>query len=238
MSLKMPQKAMVLAAGLGKRLRPLTDDIPKPLLQVAGKPLIDWTLDQLEQADIDDIYINAYYRSEKLRAHVEQRERSRIHFIAEEELMGAGGAIQSTIPQLGPDPFFVLNSNIIWINKGRSAFERLADYWDNDKMDILTLIVDKATLPWFKGKGDFSVEDTDYRLRRLSSGQESPIVGTGIYLIHPRAFKEMPDGAFPLTVVLDEASRNGRLFGLKHQGEWYGITTVHDYQNVNRALTG
>lgn len=238
MGIEKPRKAIVLAAGLGKRLRPYTDEIPKPLLPVAGKALIDWTLDHLEHSEIDEVVINTFYRANKLQEHLAPRMFPQIHIVVEEELLGTGGAIQNAMKYFGKDPFFALQSNIIWINKTRSALDRLADYFDNDKMDILALVVDKTKMPWFKGKGDFMVEDTDYRLRRLPTGQDSPIVSAGIYLIHPRVFEKISDGAFPLTAVLDEAAGNNRLYGLLHQGDWFGISTAQDYQAVNRILTG
>jgi len=237
MHLKMPRKAMVLAAGLGQRLRPYTDTIPKPLLPVAGKPLIDWTLDHLEHAGIGDVVINSFYRADKLQEHVTHRLYPQVKMIMEEELLGTGGAIQNALPNFEGESFFVLHSNIIWINQGRPAFTRLADYWEDDKMDVLALVIDKTQLPWYKGKGDYLVLDTDYQLKRVAPGQDSPILSAGIFLIHPRAFANMPDGAFPLTQVLDDAHSRGRFYGLLHQGEWFGISTGQDYQTVNHMLS-
>lgn len=237
MSLKMPTHAMVLAAGLGKRLRPYTDDTPKPLLPVGGKPLIDWTLDHLAQSGVDHVVINTFYQSGKLRTHLEKRLFPKIHMIVEEELLGTGGAIQNALPQLGEDPFLVLNSNIVWINAARSALERLADYWDDAKMDVLALVVDRAHLDWFKGKGDFIIEDTDHRMKRASANSDTPIVSAGIYMMHPRLFKDMPDGAYPISSLLDRAASNGRLYGLVHKGDWYSVSTSQEYLAVNRLLS-
>lgn len=237
MPLKMPKYAMVLAAGVGKRLRPYTDETPKPLLPVGGKALIDWTLDHLQQSNVDHVVINSFYQSDKLRDHLQGRLFPKIRLVVEDELLGTGGAIANALPHLGHEPFFVLNSNIVWINAARSALERLADYWDDSTMDILALVVDKTRLPWYKGKGDFVIEDTDYRMKRASANQDTPIVSAGIYLIHPRLFTAMPDGAFPITHLLDQAAAKNRLYGLAHKGDWYSVSTTPDYLAVNRLLS-
>ncbi len=236
MSLEMPKNAMVLAAGIGKRLRPYTDETPKPLLPVGGKPLIDWALDHLKQAGVEHVVVNSFYQAGKLQSHLEKRMFPKIQLLVEEELLGTGGAIQNALPYLGDTPFFVLNSNIIWISKTSPALQRLAAYWDDARMDILSLIVDRHDLPWFKGKGDFTLEDSDYRMKRAPANIDTPIVSAGIHLSHPRIFKKMPDGAFPITLLLDEAANNGRLFGLAHQGEWYSISTTQEYVSVKRLL--
>lgn len=237
MSLKMPKNAMVLAAGLGKRLRPYTDETPKPLLPVGGKALIDWTLDQLKQAGVDHVVVNSFYRSEKLQAHLAKRLYPKTQILVETELLGTGGAIHNALPSLGDTPFFVLNSNIIWISKTSPALQRLANYWDDSRMDVLSLIVDRNDLPWYKGKGDFTLEDSDYRMKRAIGNNDTPILSAGIHLIHPRIFKNMPDGAYPMTLLLDKAGNDGRLYGLAHQGDWYSISTTQDYMSVNRLLT-
>lgn len=238
MSTPLPGKAMVLAAGLGKRLRPYTDETPKPLLPIGGKKLIDWSLDQLTGAGVNDVTINSFYRSQKLRDHLNTRALPKINFIVEEELSGTGGATRNALPHLGPAPFFLLFSNVIWDNQKTQALQRLSAHWNNDTMDVLALVLDRAELNWLKGKGDYVLQDADYRLKRAASGHDAPIVGTGLYLVHPRAFAKMSDGAFPITTVLDEASRNGRFHGLLHNGEWYYVNTVQDYMTINRILTG
>jgi MurNAc alpha-1-phosphate uridylyltransferase len=237
MSIPVPKKSMILAAGLGRRLRPYTDDIPKALLPVAGKPLIDWALGHLEQAGVDDTVVNVHYRADKLRAHLEKRMFPRVHFMVEEELLGTGGAVREALPLLGKTPFYLLHSNIIWVNKSRPALERLPDYWDDSKMDVLALVVEKDKLPWYKGTGDFVVDDTEYRLRRANPGEQAPLVAAGMYLIHPRLFANTSDGAFPLSILLDAAKKKGRFYGLLHEGEWYSVTTAHEYQAITKILS-
>ncbi len=237
MSIPMPQKAMLLAAGLGRRLRPYTDDTPKALLPVAGKALIDWSLDHLEQAGVKDVVVNVHYRADALCEHLKKRILPYVHIMVEEELMGTGGAVREALSQLGKTPFLVLHSNIMWINKTRPALQRLPDYWDDDKMDVLALVVEREKLPWYKGHGDFVVDDTNYRLRRAEPGEMAPLVNAGIYLIHPRLFIGCSDGAFPLTQLLDKAKRQGRFYGLVHEGEWYSITTAQEYQAITRILS-
>lgn len=237
MSISMPVKAMVLAAGLGKRLRPYTDETPKPLLKIGGKPLIDWSLDQLTEAGVNNVTINSFYRSQKLRNHLNARALPKINFVQEEELFGTGGSTLNALPHLGPKHFYLLFSNVIWNNKTTQALQRMAKFWNDDTMDVLALVLNRDDLSWFKGKGDYTLVDSEYRLKRATSGNDAPIVGTGLYLMHPRAFKAMSDGAFPITTVLDIASRNGRFFGLLHEGDWFYVNTVQDYMAVNRALT-
>ncbi len=237
MSIPMPKKAMILAAGLGRRLSPYTDEIPKALLPVAGKPLIDWSLGHLAQAGVDDVVINIHYRADKLRTHIEKRLFPRVHFMVEEELLGTGGAVREALPQLGKTPFYLLHSNIIWINKVRPALQRLPDYWDDDKMDVLALVVDKSTLPWYKGNGDFVVDDTDYRLRRAEAGENAPLVNGGFYLIHPRLFQNTSDGAFPISTLLDMAKKKGRFYGLLHEGDWFCVSTAQEYMAITKLLS-
>lgn len=237
MSIPLPQKAMILAAGLGRRLRPYTDDTPKPLLPVAGKPLIDWSLGQLEQSGINDVVMNIHYNADRLRIHVEQRLFPRVKFLVEEELLGTGGAVAQALPLLGKDPFFLLHSNIIVINKAQPALQRLAAYWNDDKMDVLALVTEKDKLSWYKGSGDYVVDTTEYRLRRPARGEQAGLISCGIYLIHPRLFYNCSDGAFPLTTLLDSASKRGRFYGLLHEGDWFSITTAQDYVTINRLLS-
>lgn len=238
MSIPMPKKAMILAAGLGRRLRPYTNDVPKPLLPIAGKPMIDWSLGHLEQAGVQDAVVNIHYGANQLRAHLERRLFPNIHIMVEEELLGTGGAIREALPQLGKTPFFVLHSNIMWVNKAHSVLQRMPDYWDDGKMDVLALVVDKDTLPWYKGNGDFVVADSEYRLRRTEPGEKANLVNAGVYLIHPRLFANSSDGAFPLTLLLDAAKKKGRFYGMLHDGEWYSVTTAQEYQAITRLLSG
>lgn len=238
MSIPVPAHAMILAAGPGKRLRPYTEETPKPLLPVAGKAMIDWVLDILGQSGVKAIVVNSFYGTQKLQQHLQQRAFPKIQFVIEEELLGTGGAIRNALPLLGEHPFFILHSNVIWISNGSPALQRLADYWDSDKMDALALVVDKTKLPWFKGKGDYLVEDSDYRLQRVMAGSDAPLLSAGIYLVHPRLFENLEDGVYPLNIALDEAQRNGRLYGLLHKGEWYSVNTVQDYATVNKLLGG
>lgn len=232
-----PKKAMVLGAGIGRRLHPYTDNVPKLLLPVAGQPLIDWVFDHLEQSKIEEVVINLPPKSEQVQEHLAKRLYPKIHFLVEDELLGTGGAIKNAMPILGRDPFFVLHSNIIWINKGSTVFRRLTNYFNKDKMDILALTVDKARVPWFKGKGDFLIEDSNHRMKRVTHGMDSPVLNAGIYLMQPHIFDDMPDGAYPLTTVLDKVAQHERLYGLPHNGDWFGVTTADDYAAVNHLLS-
>lgn len=224
-------KAMILAAGRGMRMRPLTDTIPKPLVPVLGKPLIDWQLDWVAESGIEDVVINSSYLAEKLEAHVTQRQKPQVVISREAERLETGGGISKALPLLGTQAFFSLNSDVIMRDaKGSSALERLAKAWDEDTMDVLMLLQPTEKAFGYDGEGDFFVESG--RLRRRGDAAAAPYIFTGVQMIHPRFFKDSPEGAFSLNVLYnkalsDDGWMNPRISYIIHKGDWLHVGDVN-----------
>lgn len=225
---RVPTRAMVLAAGLGLRLRPITDSLPKPLVSVAGRTMLDRALDHLEAFGIETAAVNCHYLADMIERHVadriSSRPRPRIDLFREEILLDTGGGVSNALPALGTDPFFVANADIIWTDGAHPALARLAGFWRDDDMDALLLMhpVDKAV--GYRGGGDFFCDDAG-RLRRRSPTEISPLVFAGVQILHPRLLDDAPKGAFSLNLLYDAAEKDRRLFGLVHDGGWFHVGT-------------
>ncbi len=228
--------AMVLAAGLGLRLRPLTERTPKPLIPVAGKPLIDYVLDRLANVGVEKAVINIHWQADKLRAYLNARAKPRIAFSDETaELLETGGGVAKALPQLGPDPFFVLNSDMIWRDAYEDSLKRLAAAWDEDRMDALLLVVQTINALGYDGMGDFNM-DPEGRLTRRDERFVAPYLYAGVQILHPRLFEGAPEGRFSLNRLYDRAAENGRLFGLLHEGDWMDVGHPEGLAAAERAL--
>ena len=226
---------MVLAAGKGMRMRPLTNRRPKPLVSVAGRSLIDRALDRVQDAGIEKMVVNLHYKGDMLRRHLEKRAGLDCKFSDESKiLLETGGGIKKALKKLSgsferPKPFVVLNSDALWLDgmkkgaAGDNALARLADVWDGRRMDALLLLHPVADALGYDGSGDYR-QSRDGRLVRVSGGA-APYVFTGIQILHPRLFEQCPRGAFPLVRLYDKAEQAGRLFGLKHTGAWMHVGT-------------
>ncbi len=220
-------RAMILAAGRGKRLRPLTDQIPKPLVPVAGRTLLDRALDQLQRHGLAEVVVNVCYKAELIMAHVSNRRQPAVHVIREERALETGGGITNALPLLGEDAFFVLNSDTICLDSTDQppALARLQATWQPESMDGLLLLhpVDRAV--GYDGQGDFVIEQG--RMRRRRAGELAPYVFTGIQLLHPRLFAACPDGPFSMNVLYDrllaEEGYFNRLGYLIHAGDWLHV---------------
>jgi MurNAc alpha-1-phosphate uridylyltransferase len=219
-----PRRAMVLAAGLGLRLRPITENIPKPLVPLAGRTLLDRALDALDAAGVEAAVVNSHYLGAMIEAHLAGRARPRIVLSAEEELLETGGGVARALPHLGAAPFYVINADIAWTDGATPALARLADAWRDEAMDALLLLhpVDDAT--GYDGSGDFFLRD-EGALERRGDAARAPYVFTGVQILHPRLFVDAPDGPFSLTVLYDRARETGRLAGIVHDGDWHHIGT-------------
>jgi len=204
--------AMVMAAGMGKRMRPLTASQPKPLVRVAGKPLIDHTLDRLREAGVAKAVVNVHYL----------------------ELLETGGGMIKARALL-PDPFFCLNSDNIWLDGPGSAFHDLSRHWDAEKMDALLLLVPHARAENFKGKGDFHM-DGEGRLRRRVAPRIAPFIYTGIQLVSHRLLREAPEGKFSTNILWSRAIEEGRLFGATFTGQWFEVGTPDAIAPTEAAL--
>ncbi len=223
---KSPHAAMVLAAGLGLRMRPLTESTPKPLVEVAGRPLIEYTLALLEQAGVETIVVNASYRAEQMRAYFQQRQGAPVTISYEEERLETGGGLAKALPLLGSDPFYAMNSDVILCNgPQRAALENLSQAWDERHMDALLLLVPKEKATGYEGAGDFFLEAGV--LRRRGDAPSAPYVFTGAQLLHPRLFRHCPSGAFSMNVLYDgKREKDGRLPNIGaviHDGDWLHV---------------
>jgi MurNAc alpha-1-phosphate uridylyltransferase len=214
--------AMVLAAGLGKRMRPLTASRPKPMVRVAGKPLLDHTLDRLAEAGIVKAVVNVHYLADAIEAHVKSRKLPAVTISDERaQLMETGGGIVKAQALL-PDPFFCVNSDNIWLDGPRDAFGDLSVLWDARRMDALLLLVPHSGARNFTGKGDFHMDGRG-RIARRRSGRIAPFVFTGIQLISKRLLRDSPDGPFSTNVLWDRAIEEGRLYGIVFTGQWFEV---------------
>jgi MurNAc alpha-1-phosphate uridylyltransferase len=220
-----PRRAMVLAAGLGTRMRPLTDTIPKPLVKVAGKPLIDHVLDRLADAGVEKAVANVHHFAHQLIVHLGRRTRPRIAISDERGLLlGTGGGVKKALPELGDQPFFHINSDTIWIDGSKSNLARLAEAFDSEAMDALLLLAPTKGSIGYNGQGDFTMA-ADGRLIRRGERNIAPFVYAGAAILQASFFADAPEREFPLTELFDRAEKNGRLFGLRLDGLWMHVGT-------------
>jgi MurNAc alpha-1-phosphate uridylyltransferase len=218
---------MVLAAGRGERMRPLTDSRPKPMIEVKGRPMIDQLLDRLAEAGVEEAVVNLHHLGGLLRRHLEARKGSpRIRFSEEESLLDTGGGVARALPLLGEAPFFVANGDVVWLDAA----------WDPEAMDVLLLLQPGSGAFGYDGPGDFRM-DPQGRLTRRSERKLAPFVYAGLHILHPRLLEGAPNGAFSLNLLWDRAAAAGRLFGLRHEGAWYHVGTPAALQAVERELT-
>ncbi|TIX52034.1 nucleotidyltransferase family protein [Alteraurantiacibacter aquimixticola] len=227
--------AMVMAAGLGKRMRPLTATQPKPMVRIAGKPLIDHALDRLAEAGIARAVVNVHYLADALEAHVRERKAPEI-VISDERtlLLETGGGLVKAQGQL-PDPFFCLNSDNLWLDGPKNAFADLSAMWDASRMDALLLLVPHKGASNFAGKGDFHM-DALGRLRRRRSGRIAPYIFTGIQLVSKRLLRDAPEGPFSTNILWDRAIEEERLFGCAFTGRWFEVGTPQAIVPTELAL--
>jgi len=216
---------MVLAAGLGTRMRPLTETQPKPLVRVAGKALIDHVLDPLAQAGIGTAVVNVHHFADQMEAHLAERGQPRIVLSDERaQLLDSGGGVRKALPQFGAGPFFVLNADSFWIDGPRSNLERLAEAFDPARMDVLLLLASTALSTGYDGRGDFFM-DPHGRLERRPERAVAPFVYAGVAILAPGLFDTMPDGPFSLNRIFDAALAAERLHGLRLDGFWLHVGT-------------
>lgn len=219
-----PQVAMVLAAGLGKRMRPITDTMPKPLVRVAGKTLLDWGLDTLAAAGVARAVVNVHYLPDQIVEHVKARRHPAVVISDERDgLLDSAGGIVRALPALGGGPFYVLNADTFWIDAGAPSLGRLALAWNDGEMDILLMLADIASATGHSGGTDFRM-DAHGRLRR-SRGDPSGLIYAGAAILHPRIFAGAPAGPLSLNRYFDDAVAAGRLFGMKMEGRWITVGT-------------
>jgi len=218
-----PTKAMVLAAGLGVRMRPLTDNMPKPLVPVAGRPLLDHVLDKLADAGVSEAVVNVHYLPDQIIAHTASRTRPRVIISDErDQVLGTGGGVVKALPLLGPEPFFHVNSDTLWIDGVRPNLARLAETFEPSRMDILLLMAPTTSSIGYGGRGDYSMLP-DGALRKRREHQVVPFVYAGAAIMSPSLFADAPAGEFSLTKMFDRANERERLFGLRLDGVWMHV---------------
>ena len=232
--------AMLMAAGLGKRMRPLTATTPKPLVRVAGRPLIDRALDRLEEAGVAKAVVNVHYLADAIEAHLGARQRQpAIAFSDEREhlLETGGGMVKAATDGLLPDPFFACNADSVWLDGPRNAFADLTARWDPERMDALLLVVTHARAYNFDGSGDFYMDGSG-QLKRKLPGRIAPFIYTGIQLVSQRLLRDAPEGKFSTNILWDRAIAEGRLFGVAFTGQWYEVGTPAHIRPTEEALRG
>jgi N-acetyl-alpha-D-muramate 1-phosphate uridylyltransferase len=231
-----PDRAIVLAAGLGTRMRPYNGSIPKPLVPLAGKPLIDYALDHLAEAGVERAVVNVHYLADTLERHLASRQRPGIVISDERgELLGTGGGIANALPLLGDAPFFLVNSDTLWLDGVKPNFTRLAEAFDAGEMDALLLLAPTTGSIGYTGRGDYAMVP-DGRLRRRTEREVVPFVYAGAAILTPALFQDAPSGAFPLTALFDKAGERGRLFGLRLEGLWMHVGTPEAVAAAEHAL--
>jgi MurNAc alpha-1-phosphate uridylyltransferase len=235
----MPKTAMVLAAGLGTRMRPVTASTPKPLVEVGRRPLIDHALDRLAAASVETAVVNVHYMADRLIAHLDGRQQPRV-LISDERsgLLETGGGVVNALPLLGKDPFFLLNSDSFWVEGPRPNLRTLAEAWDGSRMDALLMLAPTVAAIGYDGSGDFFM-DGEGRLEPRPEHDVAPFVYTGVAIVDPSAmFADAPQGPFSLNVLIRRVSEAGRLFGIRMDGIWFHVGTPAAIGEAERALVG
>jgi MurNAc alpha-1-phosphate uridylyltransferase len=226
---------MVLAAGLGQRMRPITDKMPKPLVPLRGEAMLDTILDRLEVHGIEKVVVNLHYLGGMIVDHLKGRKQPAIVFSQEDALLETGGGVKKALPLLGDEAFFVLNGDVCWLDSLTPALERLADAWDEAEMDALLLLHPTCSAFGYEGIGDYFMDPVG-RLRRRQERQIAPFIHAGIQILHPRLFDGAPEGSFSLNRLYDKAQEAERLWGVRHDGEWYHVGTPAELRAVEDAL--
>jgi N-acetyl-alpha-D-muramate 1-phosphate uridylyltransferase len=230
-------RAMVLAAGLGKRMRPITATVPKPLVEVAGRALLDHALDRAAESGITHAVVNVHYLPDLVEAHLVRREAAPAITISDERdrLLETGGGVRRALAHLGDAPFMVFNSDSFWLEGPRPNLGRLVGAWDPDAMDILLLVAPAATSLGYEGLGDFRME-ADGRLLRRAEREVVPFIYAGVAILKPGLFADTPEGAFSLNLLFDRAIARGRLHGVRLDGQWLHVGTPQGLKDAEERV--
>ena len=230
-----PRRAMVLAAGLGERMRPLTETLPKPLVPVGGRTLLDRVLDRLESFGVERVVVNLHFHRGALEAHLARRAAPPIALAPEPELLDTGGAIAAALPRLGPSPFFVASADVLWLDGGTPTLERVARAWRGEEMDALLLLQSCATARGYDGPGDYFLDPAGRAKRRGGALIATHVYG-GVAILAPAAFADAPPAPFPLRRIFEDAEARGRLWGVAHDGLWFHVGTPDSVLETEIAL--
>ncbi|KFC70726.1 Nucleotidyl transferase [Bosea sp. LC85] len=219
------RRAMVLAAGIGQRMRPITDSLPKPLVRIGGKAMLDHALDRLAEAGVTEAVVNVHHLAEQIEAHLAGRTHPRIVISDErDELLETGGGVKKALLLLGTEPFFHVNSDSLWSETGISNIAAMAEAWAPAAMDMLMLLARREDSVGFDGAGDF-FQDADGRLTRRGQAPNAPVVYAGVIIMKPEIFADTPEGSFSLNLLFDRLIARKRLFGHVLQGQWLHVGT-------------
>jgi N-acetyl-alpha-D-muramate 1-phosphate uridylyltransferase len=233
-----PETAMVMAAGLGKRMRPLTATRPKPLVEVAGKPLIDHVFDRLRSAGVKRAVVNVHYLADAMEAHLRARVKDVEVIVSDERdrLMETGGGLVKARHLLGDEPFICVNSDNLWIDGPMDAIRQLAQIWDDARMDALLLMIPLARANGHRGQGDFRLDAHGRITDRRKPGRVAPFVYTGVQILSPRVIEGWPEGPFSTNVFWNRAIAAGRAWGVVHQGLWFDVGTPQSIGETEAVL--
>ena len=232
----MPHTAMVFAAGLGTRMRPVTDTLPKPLISVGGKPMIDHMLDRFAEAGVERAVVNVHYKAEQIERHLSGRNRPRVVFSDERaQLQDQAGGIRQALPLLGGDAFFICNTDAFWLEGPRSNLQALAARWQPDLMDILLLVAPTTSSVGVDWPGDFLMRP-DGRLLRRREREVAPFVYTGVGILKPELFRDASGGPLRLAPYFFKAAGQGRLFGQRLDGQWLHVGTPEAIGEAERTI--
>jgi MurNAc alpha-1-phosphate uridylyltransferase len=230
-----PRTAMVLAAGLGTRLRPVTETIPKPLIEINGRTLLDHAIDRLALVGVETVIVNVHYKAAMVAAQLARRDHPHIEISHEAELLDTGGGVARALPLLG-DVFFVVNSDVFWLDGEERALQRLAAAFDPERMDAILLLQRTVTAVGYEGSGDYLI-DASGCPHRCGEREVAPFLFAGLQLLHRRAFAGIPDRVFSLVRLFDRAEQAGRLQAIVHDGEWCHIGTPQGLSATRERLS-
>lgn len=233
-----PKKAFVLAAGMGERMRPLTDNCPKPLLMVGGSTMLDRALDALAEAGVEEAVVNVHYLPRMIEEHLKTRKAPRITISREETLLDTGGGVKKMLEFFGSEPFFVLNADVLWTDGASgSTLKQMAQGWD-DSMDLMLLLHTTQDLPTYAGKGDYYLQDGSNKpvFKERANGKAN-FIFAGPRIVHPRLFENTPDGNFSFLQLFHKAELAGKLSGHRHDGDWHHVGTPEAFNETNRILS-
>jgi MurNAc alpha-1-phosphate uridylyltransferase len=230
-----PTTAMLLAAGLGTRMRPLTDATAKPLLPLGGRPLIDHALDHLAAAGVHTAVVNAFWQGDRLAAHLAPRTEPRIILRREASLLDTGGGVRAALPDLGDAPFYVVNGDAFWLNGPHPALRRLAEAFDADRLDAALLVYRTALVHADVGFGDFMLDKWG-ALRRRAEREVVPYLYAGVQIVSPALFADAPDGPFSMNLLWDRAIAADRARAVVHDGLWFHLSTPADLSDAESVL--
>ena len=227
---------MVLAAGIGRRMRPVTATVPKPLVEVCGRALIDHVLDRMSEIGIAEVVVNVHYLADLLEVHLGRRRKPKILISDERDLLrDTGGGIQHALPLLGEEAFLVANTDSLWIEGPRRNLDRLFEGWDGNRMDALLLLAPTVASVGYNGAGDF-VLDALGQVSRRRPGRVAPFAYTGAAILHPRLFADAPQAPFSLNLLFDRAMENDRLFAIRLDGMWMHVGTPESIRLAEASI--